>query len=105
VKSTGGYVTGNDPNDANVANNATFQQDWVRAIVGKWGTAANGGLKYYILDNEPGIWYSTHRDVHPVGCTLDELKTRTIAFAAAIKAVDPTALVVGPEEWGWTNYL
>ena len=31
----------------------------------RWGTAANGGLRYYILDNEHSIWHSTHRDVHP----------------------------------------
>ena len=28
-----------------------------------------------------------------------------IDFARKIKAVDPTALVVGPEEWGWSGYF
>ena len=49
-----------------------FQQGWVQHLVSRWGTAANGGLRYYILDNEPSIWHSTHRDVHPTGATMDE---------------------------------
>jgi glycosyl hydrolase family 44 len=28
-----------------------------------------------------------------------------IDYAGRIKAVDPSALVVGPEEWGWSGYL
>ena len=105
LKSTNKPVTGNDPNDANVRNSSTFQQDWVKHLVVKWGTAAKGGVKYYLLDNEPALWNSTHRDVHPLGLKLDELKAKTLEYAAKIKAVDPTALVVGPEEWGWTGYL
>jgi hypothetical protein len=105
LKSTGKYVTGNDPNDANVPSNSAFQQGWVKHIVGKWGRADSGGLKYYILDNEPSIWQGTHRDVHPIGATMDEIKTAILDYAARIKATDPSALVVGPEEWGWSGYL
>ncbi len=105
LKSTGKPVVGNDPNDANVPNSSAFQQSWVRHLVSKWGTAATGGVKYYLLDNEPSIWHSTHRDVHPVGAKLEEIRDKTLDYAAKIKAVDPTALVVGPEEWGWTGYI
>ncbi len=101
---SGANVTGNDPNDAYVPADSAFQQNWARHFVSALGTAAKGGLKYYILDNEPGIWNQTHRDVHPVGVTYDELKNKTIDYAAKIKAVDPGAQIVGPEEWGWTNY-
>src|SRR5262249_35365112 len=69
------------------------------------GDAASGGVRYYILDNEPTIWHATHRDVHPVGATMDELRDKIVDYAAMIKAADPTALVVGPEEWGWSGYL
>ena len=105
LKSTGKSVMGNDPNDANVPNSSAFQQDWVKHLVAKWGTAAAGGVKYYLLDNEPALWNSTHRDVQPVGLKLDDLRSKTLDYAAKIKTVDPTALVVGPEEWGWTGYL
>ena len=74
-------------------------------LINQWGTNANGGLRYYILDNEPSIWHATHRDVHPTGATMDEIKNKIVDYAGKIKAVDPSALVVGPEEWGWSGYL
>jgi len=104
IRTNGQYVIGNDPNDANSPSSSTFQQGWVNHLVSRWGSNANGGLRYYILDNEPSIWHSTHRDVHPTGATMDEIKNKMIDFAGKIKAVDPSALVVGPEEWGWSGY-
>jgi hypothetical protein len=105
ILTDGQYVTGNNPNDANVSSNSLLQQGWVQHLVNRWGMSANGGLRYYILDNEPSIWHSTHRDVHPTGATMDEVKNKILDYAGKIKAVDPSALVVGPEEWGWSGYL
>ena len=105
VRTNGQNVTGNDPNDASVLVDSTFQQGWVQHLVARWGTAANGGLRYYILDNEPSIWHGTHRDVHPTGAGMDEIRNKTIDYAGKIKAIDPGAIVVGPEEWGWSGYL
>ena len=105
LASTGKLITGNDPNDADVPADSTFQQAWVQHILGKWGAANAGGLRYYILDNEHSIWHSTHADVHPTGATMDEIKAKMLDYAGKIKTVDPTALVVGPEEWGWSGYL
>jgi len=101
----GQFVTGNDPNDANLPADSLFQQAWMQHLVNRWGTAATGGLRYYLLDNEPSIWHATHRDVHPAGATMDEVKSKMIDYAAKIKAIDPSVLVVGPEEWGWSGYL
>jgi hypothetical protein len=105
VLTNGQNVSGNDPNDANVPSTSLSQQGWVQHLVSQWGTNANGGLRYYILDNEPSIWHGTHRDVHPTGATMDEIRNKTLDFAAKIKAIDPSALVAGPEEWGWSGYL
>ena len=105
ILTSGQFVSGNDPNDANVPSDSTFQQAWAQHLVTRWGTNANGGLRYYILDNEPSIWHSTHRDVHPTGATMDEIRNKMIDYATKIKSVDSTALVVGPEEWGWSGYL
>jgi len=103
---TGGQnVPGNDPNDANVPADSSFHQGLVQHEVGRWGTAGAGGLRYYLLDNESSIWHATHRDVHPVGATMDEIKGKILDYAGMIKSVDPTALVAGPEEWGWSGYL
>ena len=105
LKSTNQAVSGNDPNDANVQNSSLYQQSWIQHIVSTWGLAGNGGQKYYILDNEHSIWHSTHRDVHPVGATMDEIASTMLDYAAQIKGTDPGALVAGPEEWGWSGYF
>ena len=36
---------------------------------------------------------------------MDEIKSKMIEYAGRIKAIDSTALVAGPEEWGWSGYL
>lgn len=102
IRSNGTPITGNDPNDANTKNSTTIQKGWVKHIVSKWG---KGTPKYYIMDNEPSIWHSTHRDVFPTGLKMNELKTSMLAYSAAVKSIDPTAKVVGPEEWGWRGYI
>jgi hypothetical protein len=99
------YVTGNDPNDANLMANSLFQFGWMQHLTSRWGPASGGGLRYYLLDNEPSIWFGTHRDVHPVGPTMDEVRDKTLDYAARVKDNDPTALVAGPEEWGWSGYF
>ncbi|MGA3373006.1 MAG: glycoside hydrolase family 44 protein, partial [Terracidiphilus sp.] len=99
--SGGGYVV-NDPSDAYVPNSVAIEQAWVQHLVSKWGNSTTStGVKYYILDNEPSIWSSTHRDVHPSPETYDELYNNIVAYAGAIRAVDPNATIIGPEEWGW----
>jgi hypothetical protein len=105
ILTNGQDVVNNDPNDANVPADSIFHQGLVQHEVSVFGTAASGGLRYYLLDNESSIWHATHRDVHPVGATMDEIKTKILDYAAMIKTVDPTALVVGPEEWGWSGYF
>jgi hypothetical protein len=77
----------------------------VRHLVSKWGTAERGGLRYYILDNEPSVWHSTHRDVHPTGAKMGEVRRRILDYASRIKEVDPGALVVAPEELSWTGFF
>ncbi len=103
--SDGSSITTNDPNDASVLVDSTFQQGLVQHLVGAWGAASAGGVRYYILDNEPSLWFSTHRDVHNVGPTMDEIRAYFLDYAAKIKAADPGAVVVGPEEWGWSGYF
>src|SRR5436309_14272858 len=84
LKSTNQPVQNNDPNDANAGNNSNLQQQWVQAIVNRWGAASNLAPRYYILDNEHSIWHSTHRDVHPVGATMDEIRSRILDHAVQI---------------------
>ena len=97
-------ITGNDPNDASQPSSPRDQRGLVEHLAGRWGGAAHGGVRYYILDNEPGLWNTTHRDVHPKGFTYDEYLNDFLSYASMVKSVDPSAKVVGPEEWGWPGF-
>jgi len=98
---TGKAITGNNPLDANTPNSVSIQQAWVQHLISTWGLAANGGLKYYIMDNEPSLWNSTHRDIHPAPETYSEIYNDYVSYAGAVRALDPNAVIVGPEEWSW----
>ncbi|HTT64126.1 MAG TPA: glycoside hydrolase family 44 protein [Bryobacteraceae bacterium] len=95
------YIKGNNPNDASTPNSPAIQEAWVQHLISTWGPASTGGLKYYLMDNEPSIWHSTHRDVHPTGANYNEIYNDYLTYAAAVRALDPGATIVGPEEWGW----
>ncbi|MGP8226682.1 MAG: glycoside hydrolase family 44 protein [Terracidiphilus sp.] len=99
--SGGGYVV-NDPTDAYVSNSVAIETGLVQHLVNKWGLSTTAtGVKYYILDNEPSLWSSTHRDAHPNPETYDEEYNNIVAYATAIRSVDPNAKIVAPEEWSW----
>jgi hypothetical protein len=88
---------------------------------------------FYSLDNEPGLWGEslpvgwqsgsppnpccnpadgvdpspegrTHPTIHPFAPTFTEMRDKTIAHAAAIKDVNPNALVFGGVGYGWNEF-
>ena len=105
VNTGGSKITGNDPLDTSTAITPSFVGNWISHLTGKYGAAANGGVIYYDLDNEPMLWNSTHRDVHPQATTYDELRDRTFSYAAAVKTADSSAKTLGPVLWGWCAYF
>jgi hypothetical protein len=102
VRADGTLITGNDPRDTSVPAPPEFIAEAVRFVVHA-GKADGGGVKYWVLDNEPMIWHSTHRDVHPQPLGYDDLWDRTVRYAEAIKKADPTAKVAGFCSWGWLD--
>ena len=94
-----------DPNDAYTPNSPAFQKRWVEHLVNQFGSSSNGGVKYYLTDNEHGVWPVNHRPIVPVAPTMDSIRDRIIAYGGVVKEVDPAAQIVGPEEWGWPNYF
>lgn len=86
------------------AADTVFQNEWVRHLVQRFGAAANGGVQYYAIDNEPDLWDGTHTDVHPAQMSYAGMVTNFLDYATAIKEVDPTAQVTGPALSGWTGY-
>ena len=89
----------------NIPNSPNFQKQWIQHLISTHGTAANGGVNIYQMDNEPSGWGNTHRDIHPGATGYDELVGKTIAYASMIKSVDASANVLGPSDFGWPAYL
>ncbi|MEM8736018.1 MAG: glycoside hydrolase family 44 protein, partial [Planctomycetota bacterium] len=105
VRPDGSYITGNDPYDTSIPSDEAFAQQWITHLQSQFGTAADGGVQYYALDNEPMLWHYTHRDVHPEPASYDEVLSKGVSYAGAIKDIDPDAQVLGPTVFGWTAYF
>jgi hypothetical protein len=96
-------------------------------------TRQAGKPVFYSLDNEPALWGEslpagwqsgvppnpccnpangtdpssqgrTHPTIHPYAPTFNEMRDKTIAHAAAIKDVNPNALVFGGVGYGWNEF-
>jgi Glycoside hydrolase family 44/Carbohydrate binding domain/Divergent InlB B-repeat domain len=77
-----------------------YMDEEVNYLVQKYGRADQGGVPYYSLDNEPALWGGTHARIRPAPLTFKELLDKNEAAAKAIKAVDPSAKVMGLESFG-----
>ncbi|HYU33166.1 MAG TPA: glycoside hydrolase family 44 protein [Thermoanaerobaculia bacterium] len=95
LRPNGAPVTGNDPHDTSREIGPDFVTGWMAHTAGK--------VKYFALDNEPMLWSSSHRDVHPARVHDTELWQRTLQYAAAMKAADPEVRIFGPDTWGWCD--
>ena len=87
-----------------IDNTVALQQGWIQHLITTFGTAANGGVPYYQLDNEPGGWSNTHRDVEPTQPDYNTIISLGQQYAAMIKQTDPSAKVFGPVDFtlgGW----
>ncbi len=99
------YITGNSPSDTSVpVDLSAHVGDLVSHLMTRFGTATSNGVRYYNLDNEPMLWNSTHRDVHPAAPGYDEVWTKGLAAATEIKRRDPGAEILGPDTWGWCDF-
>jgi hypothetical protein len=100
----GKALTPGPPGRTSIPAPPGFVADWVRAVDDLPGAKSRQSNGMYILDNEPDLWNSTHRDVHPDPVTYDELWSRTVAYGEAIRSVEPGAVIAGPASWGWPGY-
>ncbi len=100
----GGKIVGNNPLDTSKPAPPSYAAEWVSHLRARHGSAGQGGVRFFALDNEAMLWDSTHRDVHPLPATYDEVWTRGRDRALAIKAVEPNAQIFGPVSWGWCDY-
>ncbi|MCB9495986.1 MAG: carbohydrate binding domain-containing protein [Fibrobacteria bacterium] len=77
-----------------------YMDEEVNFLVQKFGRADQGGVPYYSLDNEPALWGGTHVRLRPAPLTFQELLDKSEALAKAVKAVDPSAKIMGSESFG-----
>ena len=87
-----------------IPNQPAIQAAWVQHLVSRFGTAANGGVQFYQLDNEPLGWSNTHRDVQPKTPLYSNIVRLGQKYAEAVKQQDPSALILGPSDFtlgGW----
>jgi Glycoside hydrolase family 44 len=93
-----GHNLSTEPERTSVPFTVNEATQWVQHLKTLFPPA---GRKIYIVGNEPMLWNSTHRDVHPSPTTYDEVASKYIATATAIRRADPTAIITGPALWGW----
>jgi hypothetical protein len=93
-----------DPSQTSIPAPPELIAGWVRKVLAQDAQNGARSIHMYILDNEPTLWNTTHRDVHPEPLSYDELLDRTIKYASAIRDADPQAVIAGPAEWGFTGY-
>jgi len=88
--------------DPNPSSPVVYQDEWVNHLMTHFGPTA---VRYFAIDNEPDLWSSTHADVHPAEQGYNDMLANFEAYASAVKARDPHALVLGPTVSGWTGYF
>ena len=106
VRTNGQNVTGNDPNDANVPSNSTFQQGWVQHLVSTLG---------HERERRPALLHPRQRAQHlaldPSRRPPDRRRpwtrsaTRCSTTPARSRRSIPPRWSSGPEEWGWSGYF
>ena len=88
-----------------LTDGAVYMDEYVHYLTQKIGGAGSEtGIRAYSLDNEPALWHNTHSRVHPEPVAVSELIEKSVATAAAVKAIDPDAEIFGPAVYGYTAY-
>jgi len=95
------FTTAPDPNEPII-----YEDEFVNWLKARYPYGENDSLHpiWISLDNEPDYWQATHPEIHPKNATYAELIEKTIAYADAIKSVEPNVLVFGPANYGWQGY-
>lgn len=82
-----------------------YLDEYVNFLVDRFGMAnTSTGIKGYSLDNEPGLWISTHPRIHPIKVRCIESVQKAIGVSTAVKNVDPYLEIFGPVLYGFNAY-
>lgn len=87
-------------------DNYVYQDEAIRFFQNTFKANLDAGQKiFYMLDNEPSIWKTTHPLIHPDKTTYAEMKEKTIRFASMIKDNAPNSIVFGPVAYGFNEMM
>jgi hypothetical protein len=77
-----------------------YSDEFVSFLHGAWGAAH----VLFGLDNEPGIWDSSHADVHPSDPTYADVVARNVTFAKSTRDQWPGAEIAGYVGYGYADF-
>lgn len=82
-----------------------YMDEQVNYLKKQFGPASSGGIRFYAIDNEPGLWSNTHSKLHPAAVTYAELLAKVSSTAQAVYNADPSAEITAPASYGWNGML
>ncbi len=88
-----------------LTDNYVYMDEFVNLLISKYGKSDTAtGIKGYSLDNEPGLWSSTHPRIHKDKVTCAELISKSTDYAKMVKDMDSKAEIFGPALYGMGAY-
>ncbi|MBC8076837.1 MAG: endoglucanase, partial [Chloroflexales bacterium] len=94
-----------DPGDTSVPFGPADARAWVEQLKAANGPAAQDGVRFYALDNEPDLWAATHADLVPTAPPYQAFRDTTYQYAAAVKQADPSAQTLGPSLGSYSYFF
>lgn len=88
-----------------IYDNTVYMDEYVSCLVYNYGSAADGGVNGYFLDNEPENWNSLYPELITEQLTAETLLAKSVSLANAAKKIDPTALIYGPSIGGLESFV
>lgn len=88
-----------------LTDNYVYMDEFVNSLISKYGKSDTAtGIKGYSLDNEPGLWFTTHPRIHKDKVTCEELLSKSTDYAKMVKDMDSKAEIFGPALFGMGAY-
>jgi hypothetical protein len=98
-------IFSNDPLDANIKVTPEFIREWLLEIKKSFPRLLSEKRLIITLGNEPMLWNTTHRDIHPEPTSYEEVLKKHIDTALIVREVLGDIKIAGPELWGWSAYF
>ena len=90
----------------NVNDGIVYVDEFINFMQQQFGAASTAtGVKGYILDNEPGLWTSTHPRLYTGAINCTDHLTKSLALARRVREMDAGVKIFGPESYGYSEYL